>query len=158
MIAVYIALVLQTGLLPLAVPEIFRFSALVLVANIVLLSWPAKDSLVAVWVLGLLGDMTSISPLGSQAMCFLIYGLLITSAKPVLFIESPFAHGLTAGIGLIVIDSSYSLLAMMIPQVYPLSYSPAKILAQAISTGILAWLCAQFFFNSKTRYRPLRHV
>lgn len=157
-IGVYIALVLQAGILQILLPDMLRFSALVIVANIVLLSWPSRYALLAVWIIGLLGDMTSISPPGAQAMCFLIYGLIVTAAKPVLFIESPLAHGLTAGLGMLVIQLSYSLLAFLIPQVYPLSYSPAEILSQSISTGIVAWLLAQFLFRPKTRYQPIRHV
>ncbi len=140
----YIALVLQTGFLPVFFPDSCRPWVLVILANLYLLSKPNEWTILLVWVVGLLGDLTSISPLGSQALAFGLYGMLILAVRPALFADSPMAHAITSGIGVVVISGIYAVIAFLVPQAIPQTYSALNVIGQAIATAILAGLVTKF--------------
>jgi rod shape-determining protein MreD len=138
----YIALVLQTGFLPVAFPDYLRPWALVILANLYLLSRPTEWTILLVWTIGLLGDLTSISPLGSQALSYGLYALLILTVRPVLFADSPIAHAVCSAIGVIVIAAIYAILTLFTKHALPLPFSVIEILGQAFTTALLAALVA----------------
>jgi rod shape-determining protein MreD len=145
----YFALIMQTTLLPVVFPDSFRPWALIILANAYLLSKPDGSTVLLIWLIGLFGDLTSLSPLGSQALAFGIYGLLITSMRPILFTESPFAHGITAVIGVILVSAIYAVVDFISNKAMPLPYSLTEILGQALATGVAAWFIIKFFGSRK---------
>jgi rod shape-determining protein MreD len=149
----FLALTVQTALLPVLCPDTFRPWALVILANILLLSKPDEWTILQVWIIGFLGDVTSLSPLGSQAISFGLYGLLVTAMRPILFTESSFAHGITAGIGVIVISAIYAIIAFITRSNLPLPYTVGEVLGQALITAILAGLIVKFFLSGRQRSR-----
>lgn len=144
-ILAYFALIMQTTLLPVVFPDTFRPWALVILANAYLLNKSDESSILLIWLIGLFGDLTSLSPLGSQALAFGIYGLLITSMRPILFTESPLAHAITAVIGVILVAAIYAVVDFISNKAMPLPYSLAEILGQSLATGLAAWFIIKFF-------------
>jgi rod shape-determining protein MreD len=144
-ILTFIALILQTTVLPVMLPDGMRPWALVVLANIYLLTRPDEWTILQVWLIGFLGDMTSICPLGSQALAFGLYGLLITTLRPLLFTDSSLAQGVTTGIGVIVISGTYALLAFLTRSGLPLPSSTTEVLGQALASGLAAALIVKFF-------------
>jgi rod shape-determining protein MreD len=147
----YVALVLQTGLLPVVFPDSCRPWMLVILANLYLLSKPNEWTILLVWMVGFLGDLTSISPLGSQALAFGLYGILILTVRPILFTDSPLAHAITAGIGVIVIFGIYAIIAFFAPAAIPQPYSAFTVVGQAIATGIFAGILTKFVIPSSQK-------
>ncbi len=151
----YVALILQTGFLPVVFPDYLRPWALVILANIYLLSKPDEWTILLVWGIGLLGDLTSISPLGSQALAYGLYALLILTVRPLLFADSPIAHAITCIIGVITISAIYAILTVLTKHAPPLPFSVVEVIGQALMTGILAGLLAGFL-TPKKRSSPAR--
>jgi rod shape-determining protein MreD len=151
----YIALILQTGFLPIAFPDYLRPWPLVILANLYLLSKPNEWTILLVWLIGLLGDLTSISPLGSQALAYGLYALLILTVRPLLFADSPIAHAITCVIGVITISAIYAILAAMTRHALPLPFSVVEIVGQALMTGILAAMVSGFL-SPKKQSSPAR--
>jgi len=149
----YIALVLQTGFLPVFFPDSLRPWVLIILANLYLLSKPNEWTLLVVWAVGFLGDLTSLSPLGSQALAFGLYGMLILAVRPVLFADSPLAHAITSGIGVVVISGIYAMIAFFSPKAIPQTYTAFTILGQALATAIMAGIVTKLFFTPKKSAR-----
>jgi rod shape-determining protein MreD len=145
----YLALILQTSLLPVVFPNSFRPWALVILANVYLLGKPESWTILLVWLIGVMGDLTSISPLGSQALAFGTYGLLIMAMRPILFTDSPIAHGITAVLGVILVSAIYAVVDFISNKAMPLPYSITEILGQAVATGLAAWLIIKIFASKK---------
>jgi rod shape-determining protein MreD len=145
----YIALILQTGFLPVVFPDYLRPWPLVILANLYLLSKPNEWTILLVWLIGLFGDLTSISPLGSQALAYGLYALLILTVRPLLFADSPIAHAITCVIGVITISAIYAILAAMTRHALPLPFSVVEIVGQALMTGILAAMVSGFLAPKK---------
>ena len=143
-ILTFIALILQTTLLPI-LPDAFRPWTLVVLATISVLTKPDEWTIFEVWLIGFLGDLTSLSPLGSQALAFGLFGMLATALKPVLFTDSALAQGTTTAIGVIVIAGTYSVIDFVTQSGLPLPYSTIEILGQAVSSGVAAGLIVKFF-------------
>lgn len=146
----YIAVVLQTAFLPVAFPDYLRPWALVILADRYLLSKSAGEgSVLIVWVIGLLADLTSISPLGSQALAYGLYGLLILIFRPVLFTDSPLAHAVTCFTGVITITAVYAILTVFSRQALPLPFSVMEVVGQAIITGLVAAAITKLFVPAR---------
>lgn len=145
----YLALIMQTTVLPILFPDSFRPWAMVILANAYLLSKFESSTVLLVWLIGLLGDLTSLSPLGSQALAFGIYGLLILAMRPILFTESPLAHGITAVIGVILVAAIYAVIDFSNSKTMPLPYNLPEIIGQALATGLAAWFIVKFFVSKK---------
>ncbi len=145
----YVALILQTGFFPIFFPDYLRPWALVILANIYLLSKTDEWAILLVWAIGLLGDLTSISPLGSQALAYGLYALLIVTVRPLLFADSPIAHAVTCVIGVITISAIYAILSALTKHALPLPFSVIEIIGQALMTGILAALVTGFLAPKK---------
>jgi rod shape-determining protein MreD len=148
----FIALTVQTALLPVLCPDAFRPWALVILANLYLLTKPDEWTILQIWMIGFLGDVTSLSPLGSQAVSFGLYGLIMTALRPMIFTESSIAQGITAGIGVILVSIFYALIAFVSRSGLPLPYSIMEVLGQALVTAITAGLIVKLFF-SRSRAR-----
>ncbi len=157
-IGCYIAVILQTGLLAVLFPDGLRPMTFVILANIILLYWPVEQAILGVWIIGLLVDLTSIVPMGVMAFCFGIYGLALLAVRPVLFTESPFAHAVTASMGLIIIYICYTLIRIFNTNVPPLSATLLEIAGQIIVTGITAGLIGKFVSDSKYAIKLLRQL
>jgi rod shape-determining protein MreD len=151
----YIAVVLQTVFFPVVLPDYLRPWPLVILANRYLLGRSNDGSILLVWVIGLLGDLTSLSPLGAQALSYGLYGLLIRQVRPVLFADSAFAYGVTSFAGVIIILAVYALLAAVSRQMLPLPFSVVDVLGQAVATGAAAALVAKLFAAPR-RHSPAR--
>jgi rod shape-determining protein MreD len=149
----FIALIAQTALLPVLCPDAFRPWAMVILANILLLTKPDEWTILQVWALGFLGDITSLSPLGSQAVSFGLYGLLANAMRPILFTESVLAHGITAGIAVIVISAIFAIIAFLSQSSLPLPYTVGEVLGQALATALGAGLIVQLFLPGRRRSR-----
>jgi len=145
----YVALAIQTAFLPVVFPDWLRPSALIILANVYLLGKPDEWTVLRVWMIGLLGDMTSLSPAGSQAFVFGLYALLIITIRPVLFTETPFAHAVTAVTGVIVISALYLILSKLVANVPMLPYSVVEVIGQALMTAVIAALTAKLFTTAR---------
>jgi len=148
-ILAYIAMVLQTGLFPYLFPDYLRPVALIILANAYLLGRSDEWTILIVWMVGFLGDMTSLSPLGTQALSFGLYGLQISTVRPVLFADSAIAHAVTAAIGVILPYGIYSVLAFITQNGLALPYTVMESLGQALVTGLVAGLLAGIFSPRK---------
>ncbi len=152
-ISCYLVIVFQTGFLAVLFPDSFRPFLPVILANLVLLSWPVEQALICVWIIGLLVDLTSIVPIGVISFCFGIYSLIVLVIRPVLFLESPFAHAFTASLGIIVIYSCYLFIGIF-SGIPPLPINIFGILGQMIATGLAAAVLSQVF---RKRFTPKRN-
>ncbi|MFA5865004.1 MAG: rod shape-determining protein MreD [Phycisphaerae bacterium] len=145
----YVALILQTAFLPIIFPDQLRPSALVILANLYLLSKPNEWTVLLVWVVGLMGDLTSISPLGSQALAFGLFGMLILTLRPVLFADSPLAHAVTSATGVIIISAIYAIETVLTRHALPLPFSVVEVVGQALTTGTAAALLTKILMPPK---------
>ncbi len=89
-----IALALQVSLAPAMRLTAARFQPqfLLIVALYVALYARAEVALIGCWVLGLLLDLSSITPMGGFAFAFGLVGLGIVSARASLFRDHPVSH------------------------------------------------------------------
>jgi len=137
-IAVYLATILQTALVPVVLPEALRPNVFVIVAVYYLLLWPMDQALIAALIIGTLADLTSISPLGSQIIAFGLMGGFAGLVRPVIFTDLPSAHAFVAFGGYIILTITYRIVTIFTSDAAGLPFGFFATGLQAFSTAIVA--------------------
>jgi rod shape-determining protein MreD len=137
-IVAYVVTLLQTAFIPIVFPAAIRPNVMVIAAGYYLLVVPRADSLVAALIIGALGDLTSICPLGSQIIGFAVFAAVVRFVRPMLFTEQPTAHAFTAAVGYLILNLFYRLVTLVAHDAMPLPYGFAVTVMQAASTAVFA--------------------
>ncbi len=152
-IIAYVTVILQTSLVPVVVPGPFRPNLLVVLAAFYVLTVSDHRAMVAALILGLLGDMTSLSPLGSQIVAFGMIAMAVRTARPILFTDLPMTHGFAAAVGYLILVLVYRALTIIGLVDVPMGAGFAQMITQAAATGLLgAILCKLAVRRLKPRW------
>lgn len=153
-ILLYIAAALQTSLIPLLFPDWARPLALVILASFTLLTRRIDRAIASAFIIGLIADLTSITPLGTATFAFGIYAIIIISTRPILFIESPLTHAITTAIGILTIYTSQTILCLVNSGILPVPFTILEIIGQIIISGIISAAIAYYIpIRTGSRYR-----
>jgi rod shape-determining protein MreD len=152
-ITAYLAVVLQTTIVQILFPTFAKPWPLIILANIIILRGKNDPYVLPkTWMLGLLGDLSSTTPLGSLAISFALFTLIIQTVQPVLFAESPLAHAFTSAVGVIIILGCYAVINTITRNNLFLPYSIFEVLGQAVSTAFFAVIISKLF---PAKHRPI---
>lgn len=149
-IAAYLAVTAQTACIPILLPPHLRPNLMIALAVYYLLTTRSQNVLIAVMILAVLTDLTTVAPLGAVTVAFALAALLIRAARPILFTELPTAHAAAAFAATVAVDLIYRTLALILPHVPPLPHSLAATLGQAAATALVAALAYRIKPKRKT--------
>lgn len=137
-ICAYLVTVLQTSAVPVLAPEWFCPHLLVVLAVYEILVSNSQRGVAAAIICGLLADLTSITPLGSQIFSFGLIAAVIRALKPMMFHEKASAHGFAGGLGYLTLVTTYYLVTLISLNAVPLNQGVWISLSNAIATGLVS--------------------
>jgi rod shape-determining protein MreD len=147
LLALVLAVVLQTSVLPVHVAGPFKPDLLLVAMVYLALRGPVAQGALLAWVLGLVKDVFSGLYLGLNAFSFLIIFLVITSISDLLYAESGELFVVTASAATLACVSINLILLLM------LTYTPG--IAYSMTAGLLPHLLANAFAASLVTLLPV---
>lgn len=152
-IVAYLVTVLQTSLIPLVFPMSVCPNVMLVAAVYYMLTAVPRHAMVAAVIIGVLGDLTSSSPLGTQVIGYAGVAILLRCVRPLMFAELPMAHAFGAFAGFILLSIEYRVASLMLDQAPAMPSGLFVTLLQALSTGVLAAIICKVFVR---RLKPRR--
>jgi len=137
-IIAYAAVILQTAAVPVLFPQYARPHLMIALLVYYLLTSPDDYVLIPAIVFGVLADLSSLSPLGTQTVAFAVMAWLVRAARPALFTDLPLAHVAAAFAALLIMTTTYRLLSLVATDALPLPTGLGATLGQAAATALAA--------------------
>jgi rod shape-determining protein MreD len=140
-VALVLAVVLQTSVLPVHVAGSFKPDLLLVAMVFVALRGPVVQGALLAWVLGLIKDVFSGLYLGLNAFSFLIIFLIITSISDLLYAESGELFVVTVSAATLACVTANLILLIMLTSTPGIAYSMfAALLPHLLSNAFAASL------------------
>jgi rod shape-determining protein MreD len=147
LLALVLAVVLQTSVLPVHVAGPFKPDLLLVAMVYLALRGPVASGALLAWLLGLVKDVFSGLYLGLNAFSFLIVFLVITSISDLLYAESGELFVVTVGAATLACVTANLILLLM------LTYTPG--ITYSMTAGLLPHLLANAFAASLVTLLPV---